>query len=100
MREFQYVVKHNPGIKNTVADALSRIRIIGTEKEEKWSLEYVRQLQDECHVLSQVKACFKSKVRSLTTTDSRVKAFERELPRPLRKFHIRFHIEFHILFHM
>ena len=81
MREFQYVVKHIPGNKNTVADALSRIRIIGTEKEEKWSLEYVHQQQDECQVLSQIKTCLKSKRASLKTTDSSIKPFEKELSR-------------------
>ena len=81
MREFQYVVKHIPGNKNTVADALSRIRIIGTEKEEKWSLEYVHQQQDECQVLSQIKTCLKSKRASLKTTDNSIKPFEKELSR-------------------
>ena len=81
MREFQYVVKHIPGNKNTVADALSRIRVIGTEKKEKWSLEYVHQQQDECQVLSQIKTCLKSKRASLKTTDSSIKPFERELSR-------------------
>ena len=58
---------------------LSRIRIIRIEKEGKWSLEYVRQQQDECQVLSQVKTCLKLKLSSLKTTDSKVKPFEREL---------------------
>ena len=78
MREFQYVVKHIPGNKNKVADAFSLIGIIGTEK---WSVEYVRQQQDECQVISQTKGCLKLKLSSVKTTDSKVKPFEKELSR-------------------
>ena len=60
---------------------MSRIRIIGTEKEEKLSFEYVHQQQEECQVLSQIKTCLKSKRVSLKTTDSSIKSFEKELSR-------------------
>ena len=52
-----------------------------TEKEEKWSFEYVHQQQDECQVLSHIKTCLKSKRASLKTTDRSFKPFEKELSR-------------------
>jgi hypothetical protein len=81
MREFQYIVKHIAGDKNTVADALSRVRTVGTEKGEKWSLDYIRQQQEECPTLTQIKSCLESKISSLNTTNWELKAFAKELPR-------------------
>jgi ribonuclease HI len=44
IQEFQYTVRHIAGTKNTVADALSRIRFVEIESEEDCrSLEYVRK---------------------------------------------------------
>ncbi len=81
MREFQYIVYHIAGDKNTVADALSRVRTVGTEKGEKWSLDYIRQQQEECPTLTQIKSCLKSKISPLNTTNWELKAFAKELPR-------------------
>ena len=57
MREFQYIIKHIAGDKNTVRRCLSRVRTVGTEKGEKWSLDYIRQQQEECPTLIQIKSC-------------------------------------------
>ena len=79
IQEFQYTVKHIAGTKNTVADALSRIRFVEIESEEDWSLEYVCQQQEECPTLSQIKYCLESKT-TLKTSDKELAALAKELP--------------------
>jgi hypothetical protein len=79
IQEFQYTIKHIAGTKNTVADALSRIRFVEIESEEDWSLEYVRQQQEACPTLSQIKYCLESKT-TLKTSNKELAALAKELP--------------------
>ena len=79
IQELQYTVKHIAGTKNTVADALSWIRFVEIESEKDWSLEYVRQQQEEYPTLSQIKYCLESKT-TLKTSDKELAALAKELP--------------------
>ena len=80
IREFQYSVKHIPGCSNTVADALSRIRKMTTEELAPWTLEYIRQQQEDCATLRQLKSVLQSKSRKIRETNMEVKAFDDKLP--------------------
>ena len=61
-REFQCKVHHIAGNKNTVADALSRVQGVKAAAQEAWSLDFVRQQQDSCPTLSQIKSLLVSNV--------------------------------------
>ena len=80
MREFHYTVKHIAGTKNTVADALSRIRAVETGQEGNWSLKNIRRQQEECPKLSQIKFCLESNTSTIRTSDKELKALIKELP--------------------
>jgi hypothetical protein len=80
IREFQYLVKHIPGRNNTVADALSRIRNVATLEPTPWNLEYIRQQQESCSKISQLKSMLQSELQQINTMDMELKAFEDELP--------------------
>ena len=64
-REFQCKVHHIAGNKNTVADALSRVQGVKAVAQEAWSLDFVRQQQDSCPTLSQIKSLLLLEVSSL-----------------------------------
>lgn len=79
-REFQCKVHHIPGTKNIVADALSRIGSVGTESDV-WSLEYLRQAQDACPTLREVKAWLSGKTpRKEDIRGKELTAFHKALP--------------------
>ena len=79
IREFQFLVKHIPGRSNIVADALSWIGNIATQKHAHWNLKYIRQQQEACTTISQLKSLLQSKSRKIESTDMKLKAFEEEL---------------------
>ena len=79
IREFQYSVKHIPGRSNTVVDALSTIRKVAAKELAPWTLEYIRQQQEDCATLSQLKSVLQSKSRKVKETNMELKAFDDEL---------------------
>ena len=80
IREFQYSVKHIPGRSNTVVDALSTIRKVAAKELAPWTLEYLRQQQQDCATLSQLKSALQSKSRKIKGANVEVKASDDELP--------------------
>ena len=53
-QEFQFKVHHISGKKNVVADTLSRIQSVSVAEENVWSIQYVKQQQNACPVLTEV----------------------------------------------
>ena len=60
-REFQWKVCHIAWSKNTVADALIRVRLVEAVAQEAGSLDFVKKQQDSCPTLSQIKSLLVSK---------------------------------------
>lgn len=80
-REFQCVVHHIAGSKNTVADALSRVQGVKTDEQEAWSLDFVRRQQDSCPTLSQVKSLLVTKeVCPEDVKDTELRFYIKEMP--------------------
>ena len=77
-REFQCKVHHIAGNKNTVADALSRIR--GVKSEYQWSLDLIKTEQEKCPHIKSVMSWLISGAPSVkNVTDKDLKAFHKEL---------------------
>jgi hypothetical protein len=81
IREFQYAVQHIAGNKNTVADALSRIRAVEADDGAHWSTEYIHQEQEKCPMLSEIKTCLQSKTLPADKSNSQLNVLIKELPR-------------------
>ena len=80
-REFQCKVHHIAGNKNTVADALSRVQGVKAVAQEAWSLDFVRQQQDSCPTLSQIKSLLMSKASPPESVDNMdIRVFVKEWP--------------------
>ena len=80
-REFQCKVHHVAENKNTVADALSRVQGVKAVTQDAWSLDFVRQQQDSCPTLSQIKSLLVSKGSPPVSVDNmELRAFVKEWP--------------------